>query len=783
MERDRSQRREVVLPLASGGLVVGAASLAAAIAAADPRFSAPLTLAGGAFALLSGASVIAAWRRERRDAAFQSLAERRRRQTLQDDVSRLEGEGADRDAERTELQAERARLLAAVGRLRAEADRLLADRDRRERERDGVAAEAHQLREEMKRVGAALTEARQGKAAVERARLMEQNWIRELRTRVHELQRDRGVLGDPKDVPVMVLRMAMALLDARKGLLMSREDADGDGELDVAAWEGFQTDPHDSLLAQRFAREVIAHDQIVREDDAERLGNGERTGADEEIENLLAIPIYILDNFTGVVVCANRPGGFADFDEETLVTLGGHAGAAIQNARLQSELRGSYLSTVRVLAEALEAKDGSLRGRSGQIAGYAGAVAQRLGMSEKEQEEIVFAALLRDIGKIGIAERILLKPGPLTPEEFGVIRLHPRIGHRIVQQVPVLESIALAILHHHERFDGSGYPSGLRGEEIPRDARILAVVDAFAAMTVHRPYRAPLTLDEARAELQRHAGTQFDPEIVRLFLDQLRQEPPEATELTGVGAALEDPELSARRQLGEPLLGLGSSFALTDNLTLLYSHRHFFETLGAEAERARVQGSPFSLILVELEGLDQINTRNGYAAGDAALQSAARVLQRAASGCAGMAFRTGGRRMALLAPHLDEPGARTLADRIQLELPREVERECSLSGNGTSGGVATGGVATGGNGLGAEELTTVGTAAASETGSVADGLDGLRSAADGVGSGAGAVGTTPSAEPTMPNLSARVSASTWRLGDDDESVLTRARELLSRIPA
>jgi HD-GYP domain-containing protein (c-di-GMP phosphodiesterase class II) len=134
------------------------------------------------------------------------------------------------------------------------------------------------------------------------------------------------------------------------------------------------------------------------------------------------------------------------------------------------------------LANAIEVKDSFLRGHSEEVAHYVAAVAERLDLPPKRREELIFGSLLHDIGKIGISERILLKPTELAPEEFEVVKLHPRIGYKLVQQVPALHSIAPAILYHHERFDGGGYPSGLRGEDIPLEARIICVADSFSAM-------------------------------------------------------------------------------------------------------------------------------------------------------------------------------------------------------------------------------------------------------------------------------------------------------------
>ncbi len=185
--------------------------------------------------------------------------------------------------------------------------------------------------------------------------------------------------------------------------------------------------------------------------------------------------------------------GFESLDDDVLLAVGDHAGAVLQNARLHGDLRSAYLSTIRVLAGAIELKDPGLRGHSDAVSEYVLAVADRLEFEPRRREALIFASLLHDVGKLGISERILLKPGSLTDEERSVIELHPRIGYQLVRQVPALEEIAPAVLHHHERFDGNGYPGHLRGETIPLEARIIAVADAFSAMTSNRPYSEACT--------------------------------------------------------------------------------------------------------------------------------------------------------------------------------------------------------------------------------------------------------------------------------------------------
>ncbi len=494
----------------------------------------------------------------------------------------------------------------------------------------------------------------------------EREWGRELRAQVFRLHEQRGTLGATGRVEEMVLRVALELCKAQKGLLFSRQDADGDGKLDLVAHHGFEHDPDDSAVAHRFATEVIERDRTVRENQVDHTGD-QRGPADEEIENLVAIPVYLQERFSGAVVCANREGGFDDHQDDVLLALGDHAGAVLHQGRLQADLHSAYLGTIRVLAEAIEAKDRMLRDHSDEVASHVVGVAERLGLDERMQQELVFASLLHDVGKIGISESILLKPGALSPEEQSVVELHPRIGARLIEQVPALRPLAAAVLHHHERWDGQGYPSGLRGEEIPLEARIICVADCFSAMTADRPYREGISADEACAEIERGAGTQFDPQVAAAFVDEVRQSVDRQGGPHALSAALDDPELAVRREPGDALLGRRSA-RLTDSLTSLYSHRYFREVVASETERAQLQARPFAVVFAELADLDAINHGAGYGAGDDALRAAALAVERAATACSGVACRFSGRRLAILVPGAGEADAQRLGQAVVAEL-------------------------------------------------------------------------------------------------------------------
>lgn len=182
------------------------------------------------------------------------------------------------------------------------------------------------------------------------------------------------------------------------------------------------------------------------------------------------------------------------------------------------ELRRLFLNTIRALAHAMEAKDSYTQGHSRRVASDAVRVAQYLALPPEEVEDLRLAGLLHDIGKIGVHEKVLSKPGKLDKEEWELVRQHPVLAEMILSPIAELGGIIKVIRHHHERYDGQGYPDGLKGNEIPLGARILAVADSYDAMTSARPYRAAHSAQDAIAEIERQSGTQFDPVIATAFI-------------------------------------------------------------------------------------------------------------------------------------------------------------------------------------------------------------------------------------------------------------------------
>ena len=188
------------------------------------------------------------------------------------------------------------------------------------------------------------------------------------------------------------------------------------------------------------------------------------------------------------------------------------------------EIEGLSLHVVHTLADAIDAKDAYTKGHSGRVADYSREIAKRYGYSPERQEEIYMMGLLHDVGKIGVPDAVINKPGKLTDEEYDKIKTHPGRGARILENIVEMPKLATGARWHHERFDGRGYPDGLAGEDIPEEARIIAVADAYDAMTSHRSYRDVIPQEVVKGELEKRSGTQFDPKFAAIMLEIIKED-------------------------------------------------------------------------------------------------------------------------------------------------------------------------------------------------------------------------------------------------------------------
>ena len=241
-------------------------------------------------------------------------------------------------------------------------------------------------------------------------------------------------------------------------------------------------------------------------------------------KSFVAVPLKVKGRVVGVLNVNNRKSG-APFTAEgmkILTLIADEAAMTIENRRLLRRIEKAYMDTIATLAKVLDERMPSTRGHSQRVAELSCVLAKRMGLPEERLQLIKRAALIHDIGKIGIKDNVLLKPRALNAVERKIIQAHPRIGSEIVDKVEFFNIFVPIIAFHHEWFNGAGYPMGLKGTQIPVGARIVAVCDAWDAMISKRAYRDPLTRLAAMAEIQRCSGTQFDPKVVKEFLKMIK---------------------------------------------------------------------------------------------------------------------------------------------------------------------------------------------------------------------------------------------------------------------
>jgi HD-GYP domain-containing protein (c-di-GMP phosphodiesterase class II) len=240
---------------------------------------------------------------------------------------------------------------------------------------------------------------------------------------------------------------------------------------------------------------------------------------------MVCVPVETKGKLIGVLQALNRPGeSFDKGDQRLLETLAHQVAIAVENAKLYEHLRTQFMETVTAMATAIEAKDRYTGGHTKRVALFSTLIAKHMGMSKEEIEEVRLSAILHDIGKIGIDDKVLKKQAPLEKDEWEHMKQHPEMGYKILSQVKSMKKITAGMRLHHERPDGLGYPLGLKGDEIPVIASIISVADTFDAMTSTRPYRKGMDYEVAYEEIVKHRGTQFDEKVVDAFVKAFKME-------------------------------------------------------------------------------------------------------------------------------------------------------------------------------------------------------------------------------------------------------------------
>lgn len=304
---------------------------------------------------------------------------------------------------------------------------------------------------------------------------------------------------------------AAALFVSTDGSLVSREQLGPDSEIEEL---------------KRMASEVVRRGESILLPDDSGLLDGFGNGSGNRAKTALGVPLRGRGEVIGAVTAIRTrgPKPFSRGNLRTVEILSGNAAAAIENARQTRQvIRGraglveANAATIGALIAALDAREHETQVHSIRVTEYALRLAEEVDYPIQGLVELKFGAMLHDIGKIGVPDHILLKPGPLTEEEWHEMKRHPMIGYQILRDIKFLENAAKIVLYHQERFDGTGYPFRLKGAEIPLGARLFAVIDTFDSMTNDRPYRKALSYDAVVEELERFRGTQFDPAIVDAF--------------------------------------------------------------------------------------------------------------------------------------------------------------------------------------------------------------------------------------------------------------------------
>ncbi len=317
----------------------------------------------------------------------------------------------------------------------------------------------------------------------------------------------------------LVLDEARALVQADGASFWRFLESEGEFECEISRGsethfkEGsFRIKTDAPVIAEAFTKRVA----ILRQDSA---------GGVEPGWTLLIVPLMVTGSLWGLFrfSCAGREK-LTQRESELVDMFIKQVAMALENREMVQNRERFYLELVQTLADALDSRDASTEGQTRRVRKLARDIARELDLPEEFIHYLEFAALMHDIGKIAIDDQVLKKPGKLTPEEYELIKKHPEIGHKILAPVQMLAPVAPMVLYHQEWFNGKGYPEGLSGEEIPLGARIVAILDAWGAMTSDRPWRPALRPEQAMEEIKKGAGTQFDPRVVDAFVSALEKQ-------------------------------------------------------------------------------------------------------------------------------------------------------------------------------------------------------------------------------------------------------------------
>ncbi len=343
---------------------------------------------------------------------------------------------------------------------------------------------------------------------------------------LHDLSKAINSTLDIEEVVRMVMEKTGALMRSEKVLIYMLDSERG--ALTLRNSLGFQDGdelPEEIRGVRGLDHCLMRRGRGIRvKDILARSGCEENTLIISILSGFIFAPLEVKGEVTGLIGVMNEKLTFSELELEIFCALGSQSAVAMENAGLYKRLKDGFLHTAEALAEAVGSRDPYTGGHTRRVVEYSLLIADALNMPPGERETLWLAATLHDIGKIGIEDSILGKGCALTGDETEVMKLHPEIGAKILSHVDEMRDVISGVRHHHEKYDGSGYPDGLSGEAIPLMARIIAIGDAFDALTTERPYSSAVDRGSACFELELSGGTHFDPLLVAVFCKKIREE-------------------------------------------------------------------------------------------------------------------------------------------------------------------------------------------------------------------------------------------------------------------
>jgi len=329
---------------------------------------------------------------------------------------------------------------------------------------------------------------------------------------------------EPKEVRKRAMQAATRLMNCEVGSLLLLDEEKKDLFFEVALGEKGEMVKEVRLkVGEGIAGWVAEHSKPlmvadVTKDSRHSIKVDDTSGY--KTKNIMCVPVMVKEKVIGVLQAVNKLNNehFSNEDLELFELLANQVAIAIENAILYEKIHTTFLEVSEALAESIEKRDPYTGGHTKRVLAYSMAIAKYMKLNEEEMEKLKIAAILHDIGKIGVEDKILRKKENLTEEEYQEMKKHPMVGVEILGHISQLKDIIPGMRYHHERTDGKGYPNGLKGNNIPLIARIISVADTYDAMTTTRPYHNALSNSKAVAELKRCAGTQFDKSVVYAFI-------------------------------------------------------------------------------------------------------------------------------------------------------------------------------------------------------------------------------------------------------------------------